>query len=61
VSKPAPARAACVALVWRDGAVVGRLTKHAVISLGDDGRYDLDVSRVAYLKHGGLLPADNPI
>jgi hypothetical protein len=40
---------------------VGRLTKQAVISLGDDGRYDLDVSRIAYLKHGGLLPADNPI
>jgi hypothetical protein len=54
MSKSAPERAAFVALVWRDGAVWGRLAKQAVLSLGADGRYDLDACRVAYLKHGGL-------
>lgn len=30
---------------------VGRLTKEGVISLGSNGRYDLDAARLAYLKY----------
>jgi hypothetical protein len=47
VAKPAPPRTAIVALVWLYGA----WDKQAVISLGADGRYDLDACRLAYLKH----------